>query len=147
MMFAEFFQDTLLPAILSVGAAVVTLLAGMAIDALRKWGEKQKNQTVSIVLGEAASAAERAVAMVQQTFLDEVRVAREDGHLSKDEATKAFRLAIAAAKAQLGVSGLSALAKVVGGDAQANEVLSTMVEAAVSKKKPATQSASDFIGG
>ena len=147
MTFELFFQETLLPALLTVAGVFVTALTGMAISAVGKWAEKQKSQTIALVLTEAAEAASVAVAMVNQTFTEQVRIAREDGKLTREEASKAMRIALDAAKAQLGVSGMAALAKIVGGDVHAGEVLTTMVEAAVYNEKPPTQSSGEFLGG
>lgn len=145
MTFDVFFQETLLPALLTVAGVFVTALTGMAISAVQKWAEKQKNQTVALVFAEAAGAVEVAVAMVNQTFAEQVRLAREDGKLTREEASKAMRMALDAAKVQLGASGMAALAKIVGGDARAGEVLTTMVEAAVYEQKAPVQSAEDFL--
>lgn len=144
-MFNEFFQDTLLPAMLTVAGVFVTALTGIAITAVQKWAEKQKNQTVALVLGEATDAVATAVAMVNQTFAHQVRLARDDGKLTREEASKAMRMALDAAKVQLGASGMASLAKIVGGDIRAGEVLTTMVEAAVYEQKPPVQSAEDFL--
>ena len=149
MTFETFFQETLLPALLTVGGVFVTALTGMAIDAIRKWAEKQKNATIALVLQEVANVAERAVATVNQTFVDEIRLAHTDGTLTKGEAQNAMGKALMVARTQLGNDGWAALVKVAGSEGGALKVLTDMIEGAVGSGKPPKppQSASEFLGG
>lgn len=143
MTFQEFIDTTLLPSLINVAVALVTVLTGMAISAIRKWGEKQKSELFRNILAEAADAAERSVAYAAQVFVDNAR--DEDGQLDRNSARDALQLALEATKRQLGAEALRLLARAVGGADKVDDVLRTMVESAVSKKKTERESARAFL--
>ena len=144
MTFPEFMDTTLMPALLNVAVAFVTVLTGMAIAAIKKWGEKQNAEFVRNILAEAADAAERSVAFATQVFVANAR--DEEGKLDRGSAQNALHMAIEATREQLGREGLAMLSRAVGGDDKVSAVLRTLVEAAVSKKKTDKESSQAFLG-
>jgi hypothetical protein len=144
MMFSEFLDTVLLPTLYSVLVALVTTLATVAISAIRRWGQKQKAEWISKVLEEAAAAADRAVAMVNQVYAEKSR-AEGDGKLTAFQAKEAMRMAIDAAMEQLGADGLKQLAAVAGNDTGVMKVLHTMVESAVSNEKLMRESSTSYL--
>jgi hypothetical protein len=143
MTFQEFLDGTLFPALMNVAVVFVTVLTGMAIAAIRKWGENQKAEFVRNILAEAADAAERSVAFTTQVFTEGAR--GEDGKLSLRSAQDALSVALKATREQLGAEGLAMLARAVGGDDKVSNVLRTFVEAAVSKQKAERESSDAFL--
>lgn len=141
--FQEFIDTTLLPTLLNVAVVFVTVLAGMAINAIRKWGESQQMEMARNILIEAADAAERAVAFTAQTFTDNARTL--DGSLDPGQAREAMSIAITATKEQLGAEGMAILARAVGGSDKVSAVLRTFVEAAVSNQKLERETAAAFL--
>lgn len=135
-MFTDLLNDVVLPALFSIAAAVVPILAGYIIDAVRKWGERQKAEWLRSVMGEAAEAAERSVMMVKQTYTDTIRATSSPPDtLDAKVARHALHMALDAARKQLGADGLKMLSKAVGGGPEAERVLVTLIEASVAKAK------------
>lgn len=135
-MFSDLLNDVILPALFSIAAAVVPILAGYIIDAVRKWGERQKAEWLRSVMSEAAEAAERAVMMVKQTYIDTLRATSVPSDtLDPKAARHALHMALDAARKQLGADGLKMLSKAVGGGPEAERVLVTLIEASVAKAK------------
>jgi hypothetical protein len=143
MTLQEFLDTTLFPALLNVAVVFVTVLTGMAISAIRKWGEKQNSELMQNVLAEAAMAAERAVGFATQVFTENARDA--EGKLDRGSAQNAFHLALEATKEQLGAEGMAMLARAVGGTDKVSAVLRTFVEAAVTKQKIERESSQTFL--
>lgn len=144
MMPDSFVSDILLPALYSILSVLVPIVAGFVIDALRKWGAKQKAEWVRALMAEVADAADRAVRMTEQTFAGAKR--NEQGKLDARSAREAFNKSVQAAASQLGQGGMKSLQKIAGGESQASEIIGVMVEAAVEKRKP-QRSSSEFLGG
>lgn len=134
-MWDQLWNDVVLPALIAVATGTVTALAGVAVQAVRRWAAKLEAEWAQRVMEEAASAAERAVLAVNQTFVDEVRAAKADGKLTSEEAQLAVRKALAIAKHQLGADLLAALIRVVGSEANANHVLTDLIESALGRAK------------
>ena len=147
-MLAEFTDTVLVPTLYSLALAVVSTLATVAISAVKQWGEKQKNELARDVLARAAEAADRAVLMVNQVYVEGAR--NPDGSLSASASREALRMAMGSARGQLGAEGVALLARVTGGSAAAAMALRTMVEAAVNSEKPmlsVRQSSDAFLAG
>ena len=136
-MLQELWNDAVLPAMVTLLTATLSIGVGVAINALRAWAAKQEAQWKKEVIDEVARAAEDAVAAVNQSFVDDIKAGREDGHLSTDEAMTALHRARDIAIQQLGKSGMAALEKVTGGNAQAIVTILNMIEAAVKRGKDA----------
>lgn len=134
-MLQEIWNDAIIPGLVTIVTALAGILAAYAAQALRAWAAKQNAQWKSAVMEEVARAVENAVAAVNQTFSDDIKVARADGKLTPDEAMTALTRAKAIAIEQLGVDGMKALEKIIGGNAAANILIYNLIEAAVGKAK------------
>lgn len=143
MTFQEFLDTTLLPSLLTIAVTLVTVLTGMATDAIRKWGQAQKTEATRKILEAVADAADRAVAATTQTFAQAMR--EPDGTLNPKAAAEAFSMAMVAAREQLGAEGLALLARLLGGEGRANQVLTTMIESAVQRQKVERVTAEAFM--
>lgn len=144
-MFAEFLNDTLLPALLTVLTALVSVGAGMAVGAIREWGAKQKAEWVRTVTAEAATVVENAVQMVNQTFTANAR--DENGKMTLNQSREAMSMALQAAREQLGIDGLNALMRLWGSAEEVDKNLAGLVEAAVYRQKAPKLPSSEWLGG
>lgn len=136
-MLQEIWNDAVLPAMVTLLTATLSILTGVAINGLRAWAAKQEAQWKQTVIEEATKAVESAVAAVNQSFVDDIKLAREDGHLTAQEATAALNKAKEIAVEQLGKSGMEALQRITGGEANAIVMLYNLIEAAVKRSKDA----------
>lgn len=134
-MLQEIWNDAVIPALVTLLTAALSILVGVAISALRAWAAKQTAQWKRAVVDEVTKAAEEAVAAVNQTFVADIKAARADGNLTPDEAAAAFKRARDIVLTRMGEAGLAALAKVAGSKANAQAVVSDLIESAVSKSK------------
>lgn len=134
-MLQDIWNDAVIPALVTLVTAALSILVGVAINALRRWAEKQEQAWKALVLEEVAAAADDAVAAVNQTFIDEIRKGREDGRLTIAEAQEALNRAKDIAIERLGKSGMAALKKIVGGESNALGTLLGLIEAAVGRSK------------
>ena len=133
-MIAEIVDTILLPTLYSVLLALVSTLAAVAIGAIRRWGEKQRNAWAADVVQRAAEAADRAVLMVNQVFTEKARGI--DGTLSANSSREALGMALNAARDQLGRDGMAMLIRATGSEDSAARTMKTLVEAAVQAEKP-----------
>lgn len=140
-MLQDLWNDVVIPALITLATGTLTILVGVAISAVRRWADKLEAEWAQNVMAEVAAAAERAVLAVNQTFVDEVRLARQDGKLTLEESRTAAQKALVIAKNQLGSDLFAALIKVVGGEAKADHVLLDLIESAVSSTKLASNQA------
>jgi hypothetical protein len=146
-MVSEIVDTVLVPTLYTVLLALATALSSVAITAIRRWGENQKNSWASGVVYRAAEAAERAVLMVNQVFTERARGV--DGKLSASSSREAMAMALGAVRDQLGSDGLSMLIRATGSEDAAARTMKTLVEAAVQGEKPTVtvrQSADAFLG-
>lgn len=113
--------------------SLLIALVGFGIQWLRVKTADLKWQAV---LDQLEDAVDTAVAAVQQTVVDALRKAAEDGTLTDAEAKTAFAQALAQVKAIIGEKGLAALRS--GMDAGKDELesyLRAKIEAAVATQK------------
>jgi hypothetical protein len=146
-MVSEIVDTVLLPTLYTVLLALATAVAGVAIGAIRRWGEKQKNAWAVGVVNRAADAADRAVLMVNQVFTEKARGL--DGKLSASVSREALGMALNSARDQLGSEGWAMLIQATGGEDPALRTLKTMIEASVQSEKPMVtvrESADAFLG-
>jgi len=141
-MFAEFLNETLLPALLTILTTLVTVAVGIAVTAIREWGAKQKQEWIQKVTAEAATAVENAVQMVNQTFTQNARDV--DGKISLNQSREAMSMALIAAQQQLGVDGMKALGRLWGAGESVDANLRNMIEAAVHRQKPPKEYAAQW---
>lgn len=136
-MFQEIWNDAIIPALVTFSTAALGVVATYAANALRQWAAKQEAEWKATIMHEAAQAAENAVAAINQTLVDDIRAAREDGKLTPDEAMMALNRAKSIAMEQLGRDGMRALEKIAGSNASAVVLLYGLIEAAVKRAKDA----------
>lgn len=137
MIVQEIWNDAVIPALVTLATAAFSILAGAAVSALRRWAANQEAQWKGAIMAEVALAVEVAVAATNQTFVDDIKAGRDDGHLTPDEAVAALKRAKDVAIEQLGKSGMAALARLTGSEASSVVLLYNMIEAAVRRAKHA----------
>lgn len=125
----DFLQDVLLPALLTLAGAAVTYLASAAAGWIRRAAATQQNELVKRVLEIVATTAATAVANVAQTAINDLKRAREDGRLTREEAQAALRLASEQVWAAIGQAARDALLAAVGGSAA--KAIDTYIKPAV----------------
>jgi len=87
----------ILEALIPILVALLTALVGYAIAFLKKKTDALKDERIKTLidnaLNEAESVADDAIAATQQKFVDDIKKAREDGKLTKEEAAQALEMA------------------------------------------------------
>ena len=87
----------ILEALIPILVALLTALVGYAITFLKKKTDALKDEKIKTLidnaLDEAESVADDAIAATQQKFVDDIKKAREDGKLTKEEAAQALEMA------------------------------------------------------
>lgn len=120
--------EVLLPAILALLGAVLAY----AVVYLKQRTEAIQNEQIRRIANDMLERAQMevysAVEYVAQTFVADLKAAREDGKLTEAEKAEALARAKAAFKARMGEAGLRQLAALVG---DLEEWLRTQIEAAV----------------
>src|SRR5262249_23129459 len=92
------------------------------------------------MLERLVTEAKAVVLEVEQTYVDSVKGARDDGVLTPAEAATARRLALSALKSNLGMKGLRRLGRILGlDDSELDRLLGTHIEAAVKQVTMVTQ--------
>lgn len=114
---ADFLQDVLLPALLTLASAAVAYLASAAAGWIRRAAAGQQNELVKKILELVANTAATAVASIAQTAINDLKRAREDGRLTREEAAAALKLASEQVWAAIGQAARDALLAAVGGSA------------------------------
>lgn len=134
-MLEDIWTQAIVPALVTISTVAIAAMTTVATAAIRRWAEKQKAQWVSEVMTQVADAVDRAVAAVNQTFVDEVKAATADGKLTRDDAAAAAARALNVAKEQLGADLLAALVRIAGSNEAAEMMLGQMIEASVKAAK------------
>jgi len=92
----KIFSD-ILEALIPILVALLTALIGYAIAFLKKKTEALRDERIKMLIDNALDEAERvaddAIAATQQKFVDDIKKAREDGKLTKEEAAQALEMA------------------------------------------------------
>lgn len=136
-MLQEIWNDAIIPGLVTIATALVSILTAYAVRALNTWAAKQQAQWKQAIMQEVTNAVEDAVAAVNQSFVDDIKLAREDGHLTAQEAQTALTRARDIAVERLGKSGMEALQRITGGEAAAIVMILNLIEAAVKRAKDA----------
>lgn len=137
----------------SIGLKVLEILSPLLLAALT-WAAaklaqliraKVQNEYLKGVLVRLDDAVFTAVKDLQQTVVEQIKVASADGKITDDEKKQIKDRALAAVKSHLGAKGLAEAAGILGlGGAALEGLLSSKVEAAVHdlrRSAPATNSA------
>lgn len=125
----DIFFDVLLNYSGTLIAAVLSVVLGLVLKPFAKqlWlkGAMQR----------VADAVKDGVMAVNQTWVDRIRIARQDGIVTAEELADAKKMAIEEAKVQLGKFFLDLLARVGGyDDASMDRMFATKVEAQVQRQ-------------
>lgn len=135
-MWTEFINETLLPALLTILSAGVTTLVGVAVAAINRWAQKQRQEWVGTVMLNVTLAAQRAVLKTNQVFVDDLRASMADGSsLSREDAKAAMEMAKRTLKAELSDELWQALLRITGSEAAANATLESIIESQVGAVK------------
>lgn len=79
-------QNVIIETVATIVATLLTTLIGvLGAWLLAKIGKRQELQTITIAIGEVTHAAQTTVLELQQTVVDGLKAAAEDGKLGKDE--------------------------------------------------------------
>ena len=133
LMFQEFLDSTVWPALITVLGTLVTAGAAFAVKFIKEKAGAVKVVWARDVMLLATDAAHRAVETVNQTMVDAAR--ESPGGLTKFDAKLALQRASQLAVRQLGQDGMAALAKAVGSSELADLVVADLVESAVYQTK------------
>ena len=91
------FLGDILEALVPLLVALLTALVGYAISFLRKKIESITDESIRAIINDALEEADRvaeeAVLATQQKFVDDIKKAREDGKLTREEALQALQMA------------------------------------------------------
>lgn len=136
-MLEDIWNQAIIPSLVTLATVALTAITTVATGAIRRWAEKQKALWANEVMTQVANAVDRAVAAVNQTFVDEVRTATADGKLTREDAAAAAVRALDVAKEQLGADLFAALVRLAGSHDRAEQMLSQMIEATVRNSKKA----------
>lgn len=120
--------EVLLPAILALLGAVLAYGVVYLKQRTEAIQNEQIRQIANDMLERAQMEVYSAVEYVAQTFVADLKAAREDGKLTEAEKAEALARAKAAFKARMGEAALRQLAALVG---DLEEWLRTQIEAAV----------------
>jgi len=119
-----------------LGQQLIPWVATFVLGILGKYvyskiGNEYWRNVTSIATQEVFDAAQE----IHQTYVKAIKKGRADGQLTGDEKKEASKLAIAAAKSNLGMKGFARLAKVMGGKSAATSYLASKVESSVNAMK------------
>lgn len=135
-------SNSILYHILEIAIPLALAALGYGAQALAAFlKSKTKNETIGGILYRLTFAANDAVAYVMQTYVKEIKAAREpdsDGGTSLTDHEKAYamRQAINAAKSFIGQKGLDEIMKVLGlSEAAVDTLLEKKIEVAVNQAK------------
>lgn len=129
--FTDFLTD-LVPYVLSV----ITALLTYGLQQLFKWSiATVKSNYFRKLLGDVEQVVGNAVQYTNQTFVDGLKAAREDGKLTRDEAKEAFGKTLGAVKGMLRTEEDRILQRITG---DFEVYLTTLIERQVrdAKKQP-----------
>jgi len=139
-MWLDFWNSTVVPALITIVTAAVSVAVAYATAALKRLADKQKAEWAATIMSDVALAAETAVAAVNQTFADDIRAAvANDGKLTRAEGQEALDRAFKIVVGQLGEAGWKALVKLMGSSGAATSALLDAIEAAVGSSKKGTR--------
>lgn len=129
---SQTFLDILSDAVAKYGASVI----GLIFTGILGWIGRTflKDHLATKFLVRVTAEAKDVVLEVAQTYREEIRAGRADGFLTQEERAKAFTMAMAKLKSNLGPKLLERATRVLGyDDAGLNDLLTTKVEAQVQR--------------
>lgn len=140
----------------SIGLKVLEILSPVLLAALT-WAAaklaqfiraKVGNEYLKGVLVRLDDAVFTAVKAIQQSVVEEIKLASADGKITDEEKRRIKDKALATVKSHLGTKGLAELAKILGLDGVALDgLLSSKVEAAVHDLRRSTQAVNGVAHG
>ena len=135
-MLETFFNDVLLPALLTTLGLLLTYLLAQAQTYLRSKTQLLQNEALRETLSTAEDVAFKAAFEVQRRAVADLKRYSADGKLTKDEAEAAARTAARIALEMLGEEGKKALVRHAGTPEKALEtILKPALETAVGRVK------------
>ena len=117
-----------------VANLAVTLIGVFGAWLLMQIGKSQKLSTISAAVGELTAAAEQTVLELQQTTVDGLKEAAEDGKLTQAEITMLGRKLLDGTLAKMSDSGMSVLK---AANVDINAIVTGAGEALIAKMKQA----------
>ena len=110
----------------------VTLIGVLGAWLLAQFGRSQQLKTINAAVGELTIAAETTVLELQQTVVDGLKEASEDGKLTKDEIRKLGELLLKGALEKMSDSGISVLK---AANVDINAIVTGVGESLIAKMK------------
>lgn len=126
---ADFLQEVLIPALLTLAGAAVTYLAGALAAWVTRLAATQKNELIKKALELVGTTAATAVANVAQVAVNDLKTAAADGRLTREEAQAALQKAVEQVWAAIGQAARDVLLGAVGGSQSA--AIETFIKPAV----------------
>jgi len=120
--------DVLLPAVLALLGALLAYGAAYLRSRTEAIKDERLRQAAIDVINRAAVEVHASVQYVAQTYVDDLKAAKEDGKLTDEEKAEALARAKAAFKTRMGQHALEQLAAVVG---DLEEWIRTQIEASI----------------
>lgn len=120
--------DVLLTAVLALLGALLAYGVAYVRSKTEAIKDEQLRQAANDVIDRAHVEVYSAVAYVAQTYVDDLKKAKEDGKLTNEEKAEALARAKQAFKTRMGQHGLEQLAAVVG---DLEEWIRTQIEASI----------------
>ena len=111
------YTELTLKAVELLAPVLLALLSYLSVMATKWIGAKVDNEYLSGALERLNGAVHDAVKELQQTTVAEIKLAAEDGMITKEEAAEIKQHAIDGVKEYLGAKGIAALEKILGKDA------------------------------
>ena len=139
----EVFQTQLQEAIVLILGTLLTVATGYAVNWIRRAAKHERISAYHELLSVVVGAAESAVRSTNQTFVEHMREAAQEGNLSTNVAREAMFRSLDSLKAQLGPKLLDEMRNYLGDQKKVDEVLEKQLEAAVGKVKETTPQASN----
>ena|SRR5690625_43277 len=121
-------SDVLLPALLALFGAALAYGTAWLRNEAQAIKDERLRQTAIDAIDRAHAETYASVKHVAQTYVDDLKAAREDGKLTEAEKQEALERAVAMFKVRMGQHGLQQLAAIVG---DLEEWIISQVEGAV----------------
>lgn len=126
-------NTVIIETIVSVAAnLVVTLIGVLGAWLLAQISKSQRLSNINTAVGDLTSAAEQTVLELQQTVVDNLKTASEDGKLTQEEITELGKLLLAGTLKKMSSSGISVLK---AANVDINAIVTGAGEALIAKMK------------
>lgn len=127
-------EDIIIAILGLFGTVIMGFFTKALASAVGLLSSKVRNETLRGIVERLDDLVLKVVNEVYQTYVREIKNAREDGTLTEEEKAEAKRIAIAKLKEYLGPKGLTELHWLVTGNA--DDFLSTLIENTVVQTSP-----------